>query len=341
MDSFRLASLNIFTAAQNLLVDLSINLPHGVLEVQDVVVDVDDVLLAIISHRLRTLAWSNVSWPLPSSPSCILVFSLRSRTSSSVRFTSLIIWQLFFLMFNSISCEEMNLFGNCESFVCCYREFCKKVVDRISITLSSLSVKIEVPTLSDQSRVQQPQICNKTITTAAHIIIFIVITLHSDRCETLLRRWWRSTRLTSRTKLFLLSSQIPHLSRVLHSPLCSGVLSWPCFDHLPVIGEVSEISNLENLQTEAFLDLSQVFLGLSHFCFLTFNISILLVAWSFVGAYSLMNFCPLLCIHFQLLPNVLQNGKVNEPIIILQSLFPLFIPSRNIRLSNLFTLFFW
>ena len=153
MDSFRLASLNIFTAAQNLLVDLSINLPHGVLEVQDVVVDVDDVLLAIISHRLRTLAWSNVSWPLPSSPSCILVFSLRSRTSSSVRF----------------------------------------------------------------------------ITTAAHIIIFIVITLHSDRCETLLRRWWRSTRLTSRTKLFLLSSQIPHLSRVLHSPLCSGVLCWPCF----------------------------------------------------------------------------------------------------------------
>ena len=136
MDSFRLASLNIFTAAQNLLVDLSINLPHGVLEVQDVVVDVDDVLLAIISHRLRTLAWSNVSWPLPSSPSCILVFSLRSRTSSSVRFTSLIIWQLFFLMFNSISCEEMNLFGNCESFVCCYRESCKKVVDRISITLS-------------------------------------------------------------------------------------------------------------------------------------------------------------------------------------------------------------
>ena len=125
----------------------------------------------------------------------------------------------------------------------------KKVVDRISITLSSLSVKIEVPTLSDQ-------ICNKTITTAAHIIIFIVITLHSDRCETLLRRWWRSTRLTSRTKLFLLSSQIPHLSRVLHSPLSSGVLTWPCFDHLPVVGEVSEISNLENLQTEAFLDLS-------------------------------------------------------------------------------------
>ena len=56
MDSFRPASLNIFTAAQNLLVDLSISLPDGVLEVQDVVVDVDDVLLAIISHRLRTLA---------------------------------------------------------------------------------------------------------------------------------------------------------------------------------------------------------------------------------------------------------------------------------------------
>ena len=56
MDSFRGVSLNIFTAAQNLLVDLSISLPHGVLEVQDVVVDVDDVLLAIISHRLRTLA---------------------------------------------------------------------------------------------------------------------------------------------------------------------------------------------------------------------------------------------------------------------------------------------
>ena len=51
----RPAFLKIFPATQNLLVHLPVGLAHCILEVNDVVVDVDDVLLAILSHRLTTL----------------------------------------------------------------------------------------------------------------------------------------------------------------------------------------------------------------------------------------------------------------------------------------------
>ena len=57
LNYLRPACLKIFPTAQNLLVHLPICLFDCVLEVDDVVVDVNDVLLAIVFHRLTALTY--------------------------------------------------------------------------------------------------------------------------------------------------------------------------------------------------------------------------------------------------------------------------------------------
>ena len=64
---------------------------------------------------------------------------LRSKISLSSRLTSMIIWQLFFSMFDSTSCPQMKIMWKICLFVnllLAHRESCEKVVDRIFMTLS-------------------------------------------------------------------------------------------------------------------------------------------------------------------------------------------------------------
>ena len=128
---------------------------------------------------------------------------LRSKISLSSRLTSMIIWQLFFSMFDSTSCPQMKIMWKICLFVnllLAHRESCEKVVDRIFMTLSlSLESLCEETSVSFhllpislvfnniRSATNLSEIIITVDLSVLQIVIFIVISLNKARHDTLLR----------------------------------------------------------------------------------------------------------------------------------------------------------